>query len=375
MTHPDRIDLARELQAQIGTGDIVGTYQESLWGAAKVAWLSYNPRKTHHLVIQDDVWANDSLVEDTEFLLNLFDEEVALSLADNRPANGVRWKKSFGVNNGRALVLPTKLIPKWILWCENNILPDFSPDDIRLAIYLREHRIPILHPNPPLAYQRLVPSIYQKGKIDRNKQAHIGDASVHDFDWVDGKVRDWSKNKLQVKLTHQWAMGRLHLLYAKDAKFSNPNILKSTNIEPFDSLEKTQDIIGTRKKTALLIPSFDDMPPFYYRTLEAGKYQVVVRATVGHVLGGTGRIPKDAKHNNVKVKPGGGAGVVELWAGDDMVHQLKVGVYYNTATKSQMFQFELHETKVLQVKVWSHVWGNMAVQFQYRFAKIPEIER
>lgn len=369
MTHPERLELAQELQEHIGAGEITGVEKDTLWGAAQAAWRNHDPDCDYHLVIQDDIWANQTLVDDVRHLLSHFQRSVILSLTDNNPRKKHRWKQSRRANNARALVMPVPMISEWLDWCEQNVFESFKPDDVRLSIFLSERNGVIYYPNPPLVYQRKAPSVYRRRKPYGRDWEFIGDKSVYDYDWTDDIENRIVNRRPQRPMLYDWVTGKMILEYPEGAVFPNNDVINEPNIRPFTSLDMRPSRIASMDGTAIFMPPFYDMPMQEFLLLEAGAYHVNLKARMGHILGGQRRGLLKYAPNDDKIPPGGGAGTIEFWRGQEMLHQMKIGLYFSTSNKIREFSFSVNETTPVGVRIWSHLWGNMAVQFEYNLTR------
>ena len=354
MTHPERLHLAQELQAHIGMGVICGLTQDTLWGAAVESWTTHDD-SDYHLVIQDDVWCADTLISDVQYVLQHFDTPVFLSLMDNIPRKGFRWRRSQRVNNARALIMPTSYIDKWLSWCANNVLPTFKPDDVRLSAYLSETGHVIHYTNPVLVYQRHVPSVYRRTKAQVRSKGFIGERAIDSYQWAYSAQSEAQNRIPERPILYDWMTQQIQLLYPAEAAFTNPLVAEEPNIRPYTSSDERSGI-QTQHNEAIFLPAFTDFDVTESHQLQAGSYEVTVSARMGHLLGGQRGALK-----------GSGAGLLELREAHQTLHQLRIPLRFNTVSKTRIFDLSFIEPVQLHARISNRLNGNMGVQFQYDF--------
>lgn len=160
------------------------------------AMTSYDPRATHHLVVQDDAVPCRDLLAGTERALRYVPEGCPLSLyvGQVRPfARAVRAAAAASdtdlasflimpeLNWGVAVVLPTALIDELFDWYPSGRLNGY---DARMGQWFRQRGIDCWYTWPSLVDHRDGPSLVGHGE-GRHAQQFLGpQRSALDVDWT-----------------------------------------------------------------------------------------------------------------------------------------------------------------------------------------------
>ncbi len=149
MAIPERMDNVAKMLTKLDSKGgrriptVVDRHHDGIWQNARRAWLDYEPRATHHLVLQDDLLLCDELLDGVEQALchvplgdfvSLFSQSKrAKDIYDTGKTSWIK-AKDFG---GVALVLPTEAIDKAIRWSDRCLKPDLDKDDVRLFMWMQ----------------------------------------------------------------------------------------------------------------------------------------------------------------------------------------------------------------------------------------------
>lgn len=371
MTHPERLEMAKELQSHIGAGKITGIEETTLWGAARKSWLNYGG-VDYHMVIQDDVWANPTLIEDVRHVLSFIPDRTIVNLADLTPRRKYRWRASQLMGNARAIIMPVSMIAHFIEWCDEHIVPAITADDFRFSVYCHEHSVPIYYTNPTLVYQREVPSIYKRASYIRRKSRHIGDNSIRDYDWSDivtNPVKTHDKNK---PLMFDYARGEMTFCYPEGAIYPNPNIVSLHNILPFQGMFAAEGWLGTGEARALLIP------PLYHYVESVklpspldGKFAFEMDARIGHNLGGQNKkLKADFEAAGFTPKRGGGFVNLIIRLGHRELFNRSRSLYFNHTRTQKTFTAMCSNVDHIEIDIESKFWGNAGVMLDLKYSEV-----
>lgn len=146
MHHPVRAELIPPLLDKLGhdVPVIVDENSDGIWETAKRAWLSFDSRATHHLVLQDDIRVCNNLLDALPKILRFVHPLDSISLCSQIQATetarerNLSWLRTKRVQHGQALIQPTSQIADWIAWCDYYVRPEYRFDDGRLEMYLRD---------------------------------------------------------------------------------------------------------------------------------------------------------------------------------------------------------------------------------------------
>lgn len=368
MTHPERLEMAQELQKHIQGGVIRGIDQNTLWGAAVASWASYDPACDYHLVIQDDVWANKTLIDDVRYILQYAPETSPVNLADKTPSPRFRWRRERRMGNARGIAMHTSMIGDFLVWCEEHVLSDIRADDFRFSLYCTEFDIPVYYANPPLVYQRPVWSVYKQAPYIQRKEHHIGEVDIKSFDWNAENTNPYRRGYKR-PVFYDYATGKLRLACMPHHYFIKGNIKNRQNIVPYQALEFDDFKLTTGNDIGLLMPAFSRYTSEgEYNVLPAGQYTCTADLRVGHTLGGQNKnieVPDRFK----RFRQGEGFVVFRLMVGGEQVNKMRFNLYYNHTGRSITFAVDARIDSKVWVEIESNFWGNVGIHFVYDFAK------
>lgn len=210
MAHPKRADFVKEIQNDLGfKAHVEWDRGISLWDTARRSWLSYNPKATHHLVLQDDVIISKDLIKTLEKALEYIPEDIISICTIKYRFNKIElqqytdhynkkfpWYTHSGILSGPAIIVPVAYIEDMIKYCDTLITPH---DDLRIKTYCNLHGIPIRHSVPSLVEHKSTeenPSLLRnhddKKRGNRQTVIFIGrENSGLNLDW---KNIDYLKN-------------------------------------------------------------------------------------------------------------------------------------------------------------------------------------
>lgn len=153
MAHPQRADMVERLVKTLGIDDsrVAWDQKNDRWDTGMRAWGMYDPKASHHLVIQDDGHPAENLLEVLNDSINTFADETATSLYLGRVrpyaqkvtelVNAAQamdvspgWIGMDSLFWGVAIMLPTRLIDGAMRWGYLN--RDTPYYDQRIARYL-----------------------------------------------------------------------------------------------------------------------------------------------------------------------------------------------------------------------------------------------
>ena len=166
MAHPSREEYFPHLKEQLGDVPFSIDYENlGVWPNCRNAWLSYDPKASFHVVIQDDAIVCNNFQERAEEVINnasrvMGDKPFALSFyygnkkefadeANRGLEQGyvVRSRPGWGV----AICLPTTVIHDMVKECDTFSEPR---DDERITRFLLNHNMEVYFPMPSLIDHR-----------------------------------------------------------------------------------------------------------------------------------------------------------------------------------------------------------------------------
>ena len=223
MTHPIRRKLIKPLIKSLGGfRDITFVSDDGydgIWATAKRAWLAYDPKATHHLVLQDDIAVCKNLLDSLPEIIKHVPPLDSISICSNHQASseahkqGMTWLRTRNVKHGQALIQPVSQIRDWIAWSDWNVRPDYRLDDGRLEMYLRKHDRWIWNTIPSLVQHvdqgTVEHQIDGTGKRRSPYTAfmYIGDdEDPLSLDWSVGTFMPFTKAG-NMRPTERWAIG------------------------------------------------------------------------------------------------------------------------------------------------------------------------
>lgn len=169
MSVPERAELVAALMPKIDREGwiIEDVAHDGPWPTARTAWLSAHDDASHHLVLQDDVIVAPDLIAGLERMLDmcptvarnpvsLFGISRELRKAGDA---GATFLEGNGISWGQGLLLPTRLIPLFLYWCDVYVRPEYKHDDARLSLFALSQGFPVYTTIPCLVDHLQVPSV------------------------------------------------------------------------------------------------------------------------------------------------------------------------------------------------------------------------
>jgi len=150
--------LRDEIAPHVGKFEVVTDDQrEGVWATARRAWQSHSNRATHICVLQDDAQVVDGFIDHVTRALAV-KHDVPVGLCSSLQARsqkildeGCHWLPVMGFYWGIAQILPVWYVRPWLRWCDKTVDPSSTYDDVRLALYLLKHGVPMWLTVPSLA--------------------------------------------------------------------------------------------------------------------------------------------------------------------------------------------------------------------------------
>ncbi len=183
MGHPSRAAFIEELQQQLAPAPLsVDTGFGIVENCAR-AWELYDPRATHHVVIQDDALVcrdfrarAEAFIERMQELHGHEDRAISFYYGTRKrllsaaaEAMKVGYAMRVNVGWGVAICLPTRLVPELVASIRAGSAPQ---DDERMNGFIRSRGMRIYYPMPSLVDHRRGPSLVGNGD-DRQAFAFI----------------------------------------------------------------------------------------------------------------------------------------------------------------------------------------------------------
>ena len=197
MTHPSRLAEAAALKEKLHADVGMSVDQEMLgaWPNFRSICLSTSRYATHHLILQDDILPSADLLstvlrvayQNRAQIISLFGRRRVIERACER---GDSWCVMNGLSWGQALCLPRLLIKPFVIWCDQNVRPEYKHDDARLSLYALHHDLDIWYTVPCLVEHLELPSIQGNpvriGGKPRTAKVFLGDG-------MSGMLIDWKR--------------------------------------------------------------------------------------------------------------------------------------------------------------------------------------
>lgn len=201
MAHPKREEFIPELEKKLDKEPtIVWDKGNDRWDTGRRSMLAYDPKATHHLVVQDDALICQDLVSGVEKALSHLPDPqnspMCLYIGRVRPqrrpianlvARAKRHKASFikltQMHWGVGIVMPTRYINEMVTWADRRA--DIKNYDLRIGRWLQHKQIPVYYPWPSLVDHRDSPSLVP-GRTGRGRRAHVFIGTTNsalDHDW------------------------------------------------------------------------------------------------------------------------------------------------------------------------------------------------
>ena len=216
MAHPARTaSVTRMLAALDGDVSVVWDERNNRWDTGRRAMSAYDPKATHHAVIQDDLYVCRDLCAGLQEALTHIPRDVPLcgyvgrvrpyrqlidAAVERTAGRNVSWLTMHVLAWGPLVVVPVAAIPEMLAYCDT--LKRLENYDLRLSRFWGlERRSLVWYTWPSLVDHADGPSMVPgRAGVDRAKGARprvahnfIGeDASALDLDWT-GDVIEVSK--------------------------------------------------------------------------------------------------------------------------------------------------------------------------------------
>jgi hypothetical protein len=213
MAHPKRAAQVDAILARLDRDDIEVVWDErnSRWDTGRRSMLAFDPKCTHHAVIQDDVLVCRDLFAGMVRAIECVPSgspvcgyvgrvrpysELVTYAAVRAAATGASWLTMHTLNWGPLIIIPTAEIPEMVRHCDK--LKDIPNYDRRLSRFFElERDVKVWYTWPSVVDHADGPSLVP-GRIgtDRKMRAHtrvahtfIGeDRSALDIDWTGGVI-------------------------------------------------------------------------------------------------------------------------------------------------------------------------------------------
>lgn len=167
MAHPSRRKFIPSIQARLGRYvPVVWDEIGDRWDTGRRSLLAYDPKATHHLVIQDDAIPAPDLMRGLELWLPRLPESVLCLYSGNigsfrvihrRAARPPCFLNMRQLQWGVAIVIPTKFIPAIVEM--GDAMPEIGNYDMRIGMWCVENGVPVLYPQQCWVEHRTTPSL------------------------------------------------------------------------------------------------------------------------------------------------------------------------------------------------------------------------
>lgn len=196
MAHPSRALMVASILKKLDRPNVkvIWDQKRSRWDTGRRSMLAYDPKCTHHLVLQDDILVCRDLIEGYRQALEHTPGDVALCgyVGRVRPnkkqvlmvvqrANAMRasFIRLHTLSWGPAIAVPTEIIPEMIAYCDP--LRDVPNYDRRLSRYWEQKRqLLVWYTWPNLVDHADGPSLVP-GRIGTNRAARAVSRVAHNF--------------------------------------------------------------------------------------------------------------------------------------------------------------------------------------------------
>lgn len=193
MAHQKRAHFVPELVEQLGDCEVVWDRHNDRHETGLRSILTYDPKASHHLIVQDDALLCRDLRAGVEKLIDRTGEHpVALYMGNVGPravmlramVNSItpRFVAGEGPHWGVGIVLPTAHIPDLAAWYELQNIPNY---DRRISKWYSKENVECFYTAPSLVQHRPDnPSLVQGRNGGRKAAWFIGeDESALDIEW------------------------------------------------------------------------------------------------------------------------------------------------------------------------------------------------
>ena len=204
MAHPKRRrDVEKLLPRLGGPAVVVWDQRNSVWDTGRRSLLAYDPKASHHLVIQDDAMIRRDLAATCQRIIAHVPPDVPVSLYMGRwRYRPRRYAMSQVVDAGRAtgasfavfggpwwgvgIMLPTSDIEAVVAYGDEN--PKNEPNyDLRIAQFYAGKGIDCWYTLPSIVEHRGGPSLVGR-KGQRRHAAWFSEGSLADLSWNGGAL-------------------------------------------------------------------------------------------------------------------------------------------------------------------------------------------
>lgn len=207
MAHPKRETLVRRLKRQLPNFTTV-TWDEKndRWDTGSRAIGSFDPNKTHHLVLQDDAILPHRFMTGLENAMVRVPPLAPLVLFTTRSAiwrplldiipRGTSYLIMDRIWWGVGIVYPSALIPSLLSYCDRGTSSQY---DHRVGDYFAFRRIPVYYTWPNLVNHHPGPSLIL-GRSGRRRAQNFVRIPADRVDWSGGKVKVYPPREVELKL-------------------------------------------------------------------------------------------------------------------------------------------------------------------------------
>lgn len=206
MAHPKRRAMVKELRGMLDRSRVKVVWDEiqDRHDTGGRSMAAYNPRASHHLVIQDDALPCRDVISGAEKMLQWIPagHPASLYLGAVQPFRravekvtkqaethgNVSFITMEGVYWGPAIIVPTEVIPDMLEWYNSREAQRVTNYDRRVSVFFEQRGVRCWYPWPSLVDHRGDESIVHDRKRRRVAHFFVGkDESALDVKW-DGQV-------------------------------------------------------------------------------------------------------------------------------------------------------------------------------------------
>jgi hypothetical protein len=198
MAHPVRVAFVKGLQRQLPEASVVWDELNDRWDTGRRSLLAYDPRASHHCVVQDDAILCKDFLAGVEVAASAAGENpIGLYTGRVRPHQrtitpavrralkaGAPFMVAPGPYWGVGLVIPTAHIDELVTWGDER--PQIKNYDRRIAAWYEERGAECWYTVPSLVDHRPVgenPSLVN-GRIGDRRAHEFCRGSALDVDWM-----------------------------------------------------------------------------------------------------------------------------------------------------------------------------------------------
>jgi hypothetical protein len=198
MAHPSRSAFVETLVPELPGAEVVWDEKNDRWDTGRRSLLAYDPRASHHVVVQDDAILCRDFLGGVEAAAAVAGESpIGLYTGRVRPhqntitptvrralAQGAPFMVAPGPYWGVALVIPTAHIDELVAWGDGN--PTILNYDRRIAAWYEQQAVECWYTVPSLVDHRPVdenPSLIS-GRVGNRRAHRFCTGSALDIDWT-----------------------------------------------------------------------------------------------------------------------------------------------------------------------------------------------